>query len=263
MPLVKSEKAELFYEIIGDGPVVTFAHGAGGNTLIWWQQVPIFANKYTVVTFDHRGFGRSHCESAHNHARYFPDDLKRILDAAGVERTALVCQSMGGWTGLHFALKYPHKVSCLVLSGTPAGIHTPKVLEAFETIVRRRVAEMTQPQAWNEPHWALASDAFERYPTRAYLYTQLSSLNPPLEDMGLGDMGIEFENLEGFKTPTLLIAGAKDRIFSPQLLEEVAQIIPGARFEKIDASGHSPYFETPEEYNSLVMEFLDAHARVG
>ena len=162
---------------------------------------------------------------------------------------------------MHFALKYPNMVSCLVLSGTPAGIHTPKVLEAFETIVRRMVGEMTQPQAWNESHWALASDAFERNPACAHLYRQISSLNPPLEDMGLGEMGIKFENLEGFKIPTLLIVGGKDRIFSPETLEEVAQIIPGSRIEKIDSSGHSPYFETPEEYNSLVMEFLDAHTQ--
>jgi pimeloyl-ACP methyl ester carboxylesterase len=79
--------------------------------------------------------------------------------------------------------------------------------------------------------------------------------------MGLGDMGIEFENLEGFKIPTLLIAGGKDRLFSPQLLEEVAQIIPGSRFEIIESSGHSPYFETPEKYNNLVMEFLEAHTQ--
>jgi pimeloyl-ACP methyl ester carboxylesterase len=53
----------------------------------------------------------------------------------------------------------------------------------------------------------------------------------------------------------------KDRLFGPEILEEVAQIIPGSRFEKIESSGHSPYFETTEKYNSLAMEFLDAHTQ--
>ena len=101
MPLVTNGDAEIYYEVHGEGPVLVFAHGMGGNHLSWWQQVPDFELRgYRAVTFDHRGFGRSRCPPEHFHPRHFPDDLFAILDALEVERAALVCQSMGGWTGL-------------------------------------------------------------------------------------------------------------------------------------------------------------------
>jgi 3-oxoadipate enol-lactonase len=43
----------------GPGPTVLFLHGAGGNHLSWWQQVPVFAEEYRCVTVDQRGFGQS------------------------------------------------------------------------------------------------------------------------------------------------------------------------------------------------------------
>ena len=48
----------LYYERHGSGPAVLFAHGAGGNALTWWQQVPAISRRYTAVTFDHRAFAR-------------------------------------------------------------------------------------------------------------------------------------------------------------------------------------------------------------
>ena len=84
MPIVKVNHASIYYEVHGDGPAVTFAHGAGGNTLVWWQQIPYFARDHKVVVFDHRGFGRSPCDEGYKHARYFADDLKAVLDDAGV-----------------------------------------------------------------------------------------------------------------------------------------------------------------------------------
>ena len=53
----------LYYEVHGpehtDRAPILLAHGAGGNAMSWWQQVPVFARRYRVITFDHRAFGRS------------------------------------------------------------------------------------------------------------------------------------------------------------------------------------------------------------
>ena len=46
MPFLRNGSADLYYETHGEGPPVVFAHGAGGNTVIWWQQVPHFAARY-------------------------------------------------------------------------------------------------------------------------------------------------------------------------------------------------------------------------
>jgi 3-oxoadipate enol-lactonase len=260
MTVVQRPHAAIHYETYGDGPPLVFAHGAGGNTLVWWQQVPHFARRHRVVTFDHRGFGRSHCEADAAQARYFADDLAAVLADARIARTALVCQSMGGWTGLQFARAHPDRVAALVLSGTPAGILTPKVLGALRAI-GEAAAQMDRVPAWNEPHPALAADVFERDPERGFLYAQLAALNPPgaLTRLALQEVMTDPAALADWTIPTLLICGEHDRLFAPDVLADVAAAIPGARFECLPYAGHSPYFETPDEFNRVVGEFLSQH----
>ncbi len=188
MAFVRSGNAEIYYEVHGEGPPNTFSHGAGGNTLAWYNQVPYFAKDHTVVTFDHRDWGRSTCALEDKHAKFFADDLKAVLDDAGIERTALVCQSMGGWTAMHFTLDNPGRVSCIVLSGTPVGISTPRVIEARAARSRSRTPDLDRAIPWNEPHLALASDAFDRDPSMTFLDRMLSGVNPPIGDTGTGDM---------------------------------------------------------------------------
>ena len=85
MPYVETEKARLYYELHGDqGPVVTFAHGGGGNTLEWFQQVPALLPHYRVLLFDQHGWGRSACAVDDMQFAYFPTDALAVMDAAGV-----------------------------------------------------------------------------------------------------------------------------------------------------------------------------------
>lgn len=256
MPTVKVDNAEIYYESHGEGPAIVLSHCAGGNTLVWWQQVVHFAPDYRVIAFDHRGWGRSGCESGHRKASYFADDMRAVMDDAGVEDAAVVCQSMGGWTGMQFALANPERVSCLVLSCSPAGVQTPEVIRAMQAQPPSQPGDTQEPIPWNEPHLALAADAFERIPDRAFLFNQLSSLNPPFVDVGLGEMRVRQEGLDGFSIPTLAIAGAQDRIFSLDVMTEVSHAIPRAQLHVVPDAGHSPYFETPEEFNRVVSSFV-------
>jgi len=259
MPFVQRPQAAIYYETAGEGPPLVFAHGAGGNTLVWWQQVPHFAPRYRVLTFDHRGFGRSPCEAGAESGRHFAADLAAVLDDAGMARAALVCQSMGGWTGLQLALAMPTRVAALVLSGTPAGIITPKVGRALMALAQT-AAQLERAPGWNEPHPALAADIFSRDPSRGFLYAQIAALNLPIElaRRALHELSLDPVQLASWSIPTLVVAGQHDRLFAPDVLEEVAAVIPGARFALIPRAGHSPYFEAPDEFNRLVDEFLAA-----
>ena len=257
MPFVERPYTTLYYESHGAGAPIVFAHGAGGNTLIWWQQVPYFARERRVLTFDHRGFGRSHCVAGHFHAREFEADLFAILDHAGVERVALVCQSMGGWTGLRAALSHPERIACLVLSGTPGGIFTPSVVEAFARIGRRAAAEGMRAAP------ALAPDFPVREPELTHLYDQISGLNPGLAPSALGSLAearVELAELVGYSVPTLMIAGEHDQLFPPAALKEAAAQIPGCRVVDFPGAGHSPYFEDAARFNRIVAEFIAQHS---
>jgi len=258
MPNVQRDGANLYYERHGAGPAILFAHGAGGNTLSWWQQIPHFAPRYTTITLDHRLFGRSTGSPDAFHPAHFADDALAVLDACGIERAAFVCQSMGGWTGLRCAVEHPDRVAALVLCGTPGGLRLPAVLEAAASIGQRATAEGIRGNA------ALAPDYPARRPDMAFLYDQIAGHNSGFEPGLLGRMfdergSLDPAALDDYATPTLMLAGEEDQLFPPSALREVAAHLPGAVFHELPGLGHSTYFEAPQAFNALVDGFLASH----
>ena len=263
MPYAENAGTSLYYETQGRGPTVVFAHGAGGNAAIWWQQIPAFLDAgYATVAFDHRGFARSPVATDRIETRHFADDLVAILDAAGVERAALVCQSMGGWTGVQMALQHPDRVRALVLSGTPGGIMTSEVAKAIASLGERlgsTGATLTGPGGA-----ALAPGFYERKPALALLYDQIAAFNVALGPTPVGKIDVvpvDPSALDGWSVPTLVVSGSEDALFPPDALRSVADAIPKAELAAFEGSGHSPYFEMADGFNRVVLEFLKKSAR--
>ena len=127
MSSAKINGIDLHYQCYGEGDAIVFAHGAGGNLLSWWQQIPFFSQRYRCVTFDHRGFGHSLDVPEGPGAAKFVDDLRGLLDHLGIESAHLVAQSMGGRTMLGFAVRYPSRVRSLVMADTVGGMNVPEV----------------------------------------------------------------------------------------------------------------------------------------
>ena len=73
MPIAQLNGIDLYYETHGEGPAVTFLHGAGGNHISWWQQTPVFSQRYRCITLDHRNFGRSTDPERLGSGRYIED----------------------------------------------------------------------------------------------------------------------------------------------------------------------------------------------
>ena len=98
MAFMTKDGFRLYYEDTGgNAPAIMFLHGAGGNHLSWWQQVPVFGEEYRCVTVDQRGFGQSPDVSGGPGPAALATDAIALLDHLGIARAALVAQSMGGW----------------------------------------------------------------------------------------------------------------------------------------------------------------------
>lgn len=258
MPHAEAKGASIYYEIGGDGPTVTLLHGAGGSGAIWFQQVTYLRARRQVVVMDHRGFGLSRCAPDDLKVQHFADDLRAVLDAAQIDKTALVCQSMGGWTGLRFALTHRDRISAIVLSATPGGVLTPTIAASF-------AAAGDAAKDARSPSDLVLSPKFRgEQKALTYLYERISQFNQPtdgvLAQLAQPANGVDLAALAGFDIPILFISGTADPIFPTAALSELADQIPSAALESLE-SGHSPFYERPDEFNALVERFLDQNGQ--
>lgn len=254
MPIVTTNGCELYYETHGQGPAIVFAHGAGGNHLSWFQQAPHFRDRYTCVTFDHRGFGRSLDPRPVEQRPRFDEDLAALIDHLGLAEVRLVAQSMGGWTCLGYAVTHPERVRALVMADTAGGLTSPE-LEAAREVVRERRASMPLLSG------AISEGFRRRDPTGAFLYEQIFALNPPREvSLGSGApmnrLPVTAEQAKALTMPVLFIEGEEDVLIPPDVIRIAQGLIAGARLEMVAEAGHSVYFERPEQFNRILDAFL-------
>ena len=80
MTSAKINGIDVHYQAFGEGETIVFAHGAGGNLLSWWQQIPYFSQNYRCITIDQRGFGHSLDVPNGPGSGAFVEDLVGLLD---------------------------------------------------------------------------------------------------------------------------------------------------------------------------------------
>lgn len=245
----------LYYQIDGAGPPVVFAHGAGGNHLSWAQQIPVFSRRYRCVTFDHRAFGLSPDRPDGPGRRSFGEDLAALLDYLGIERTAVIAQSMGGRSGVGLALRRPDLVAALVLAGTHGGAVNDRIRQA--QAARRATAGGRGPRQQR----ALYPGFIRRRPDLAHLYRAISRMNPPRAAdflaLPAGYRGSTARALSRLGIPILFLAAEHDALMPPEIMRSAHRLVRGSRFIVIAGAGHSAYFERPDVFNAVVMAFLE------
>jgi 3-oxoadipate enol-lactonase len=248
----------LYYEDSGgDAPTVLFLHGAGGNHLSWWQQVPGFAEEYRCVTVDQRGFGQSPDVPGGPGCAALATDPIALLDHLGIARAALVAQSMGGWAAVGAAVRTPERFWAVVMANTVGNLTNPEI-----AAVRQRLAAASPPRPPVLWHAALGETFRKEEPVLAFLYAQIAGTNRPLpaefRDQ-LGRLTTPVERYAATRVPTLFLTSDEDGLIWPELSETVHRHVPGSRFVRVAGAGHSTYFERPDVFNREVGAFLDAH----
>jgi 3-oxoadipate enol-lactonase len=248
----------LYYETEGRGPALIFAHGLGGNHLSWWQQVPHFRDRYTCVTFAHRGFSPSEAGPGAVGPLGFVDDLAALIEHLRLPEVRLVAQSMGGWTCLGYALREPRKVRGLVLACTVGTVSHPdidRVLAAPEFVRAQAdlVARGISPAA--------GATMESEQPALEYLYQAIGRLRLGLDMEATRKKLWSLRNtppsaLAALTMPVLCITGEEDVVIPTPAIETLVTLLPKGRLARVPKAGHSVYFERPEAFNRLVGEYL-------
>ena len=251
MPYLEINDFNMYYEVRGSGPALTFAHGASGNRLMWWQQIPEFEQDYTCISFDHRGWGSSIDDPNNIKTSQFASDLKALLRFLEIDKTAIICQSLGGITGLNFSLTFPEMVSALVLADTTGGVGEPVVVDMLQSV--------SPPD--HPTRRALPASFIANQPALTLLYEEIGLLNPKRERSVVSSIfrdtsGPGKDTLKDFDIPIMLLVGESDLIFPPTVIEEVSKLFKDATYHVIPESAHASHFEQPDIFNDHLKTFL-------
>src|SRR5438094_8660362 len=204
MPFMTKDGFRLYYEDTGgNAPVIMFLHGAGGNHLSWWQQVPVFAGEYRCVTVDQRGFGQSPDVPGGPGPAALGADAVALLDHLGISRAAIVAQSMGGWAAVGAAMRAPERLWAIVLANTVGNLTNPEI-----AAVRERLAAASPPRPAVLWHAAIGPTFRKQQPVRPFLYPQVAGLNAPqpadFRDQ-LGGLTTPVERYADTRVPTFFL----------------------------------------------------------
>ena len=120
MPYAEANGVNLYYEITGSGPTVIQIGGAVNGHEGYALITPHMQDSFTVIDFDHRGYGASDRPEQKYTMDTWTDDMAALLDTLGVEKCHVHGGSMGGFIACLFAAKYPERVDRLVFNGAVA-----------------------------------------------------------------------------------------------------------------------------------------------
>src|SRR5271169_5491956 len=118
MQSLRSDDAEIFYEVRGDGPSVVLLHPFPSNHEFWSPVSPALESRYRLVLPDLRGHGASEVGQGPAFMGKHATDIARIMDAAGIGKAAFIVCSIGGYIVFEFLRRNRARVSALALCNT-------------------------------------------------------------------------------------------------------------------------------------------------
>ncbi|OGP62172.1 MAG: hypothetical protein A2169_14225 [Deltaproteobacteria bacterium RBG_13_47_9] len=261
MPFVTVRDIQIYYETRGIGPRLLSISSTGGDLRRSPNifEMPI-AKHFEILAYDQRGLGQtSRPDVPYNMADYAAD-ASGLLDALGWDCCLVMGISFGGMVAQELALRYPHRVSHLVLACTSSGgaggasypLHELVDLPA-EEYVRRVVilSDLRRNAVWQ---------AANPIQFQALINQMLAGLRAGADEPGR-QMGARrqldaraghdtYERLPHLLMPVYICGGRYDGIATPSCLEAMHKQIPKARLELFEG-GHLFFLQDPRAFEHI------------
>jgi pimeloyl-ACP methyl ester carboxylesterase len=269
----------------GRGAPVLFIHGLGSSGYLEWRfNLEPTAVRHRVYAPDLPGFGRSEKPRARYGIPYFTRFIERYMEGRGLRSAAVVGASLGGRVALELALKHPQRVSKLVLVNS-LGLGRPSMRLTYGLITLPRVGETMMNVTRNALNWVPAAmirrvagryvgasadlsrtmdDGYldnlrELYAAEGYHDAYLATVRSLVTPTAL--FGNEYDvsgRLREIKVPLQLIWGADDPLFPLVHATRAHALVDNSRLAVIQGAGHTPQAERPEEFNRVLLDFLNS-----
>ncbi len=220
-------------------PVLALINMASHNLTCWEFVLHSLLQRYQVLRFDLRGTGRSGWgdETQFNFAQY-ADDLAGLLQHLNIYKAFVLGVAYGARTAAQFALRHPHKLSGLAMFDVAL---TPPVDQGDQGALGAQAAELLEAAGQTMP---------ERQKYWRFYENRDAALLCHTAHQHEGDTNALLHNIT---TPTLVACGRQDMNLAAA--REIAQLIPGARFEVMEMTGHGSIFYRPDLFARLVTDF--------
>ena len=251
----------------GDGPLLVFMHGIGGNRSNWSDQLPAFGAHFHAVAWDARGYGASDDYAGPlDFGADFSADLLRTLDHFGARKAILCGLSMGGRIAQAFFDRHPDRVAAMVLCDTAADFQADLTPAQRAEFVRLRKAPLLAGREPRDIAPVVARTLAGPQATPAHIQRLIDSMSALHKesylkaiDASYGDSARRLKPLSSIDVPVLLVYGADDTLTTPALGRAMQAGIAGAQFVEIAAAGHLCNIEAPAVFNREVLAFVLKH----
>ncbi len=267
MPVVQLNGIRLNYQVTGSGELVVLVMGTGSPGRVWQlHQVPVLvAAGYRVATVDNRGIPPSdECASGMT-IDDLVGDTAALIEHLGGGPARVVGTSLGSRVVQELALARPELVSQAVMMaahGRPDPVQS--MLSAGERALYDAGIEL--PSMYYAAITALLNLSPRTLNDRPAVQEWLDVLEFSGSGISAGvraqlqveDFPDRLAAYSKIRIPSLVIGFADDLMVPPYLAREVANAIPGARYEEIEGCGHFGYLERPAEVNKLLVTFFAA-----
>ena len=254
MPHLTLPGVELWYEDTGgQGMPIILLHAASGTCEAWEHQVPAFTNAgYRCVAYDRRTWGRSRTTDPDQQPGFAGDDLHALVEHLGLDSVHLVATAAGGIPAIDYALSHPERVRSLVAANTIGGVQDESYLEVQRRLRPLEIQDLPVELRELGPSYRGTN------PEGAARWLEIELASRPEGNVPMQPLRepITYARLKTMRVPTLVLSGEADLLSPPALMRMLAAQIPTSRFISISDVGHAGFWERPEVWNGLVLEFI-------
>ena len=245
---------------------VTFVHGAGGSSSIWYKQIRDFKKHFNVLILDLRGHGnsKSSLKDTFNPKYTFDsitNDIVEVIEHLKIEKSHFIGISLGTILIRNLAEKKPELVQSMIMGGAIIKLNIRsqilmKLGVIFKSVVPYMLlykffAFIIMPKRNHKKSRSLfVNEAKKLYQKEFIRWFKLTSEINPL---------LRFFRTKDIKIPTLYVMGAEDHLFLPSIKNIVAKHVTSSLFI-VDKCGHVVNVEQPEMFNTETIKFIESLA---